>query len=411
MKKLLVILLVILALFAGFTAWNTKNTPAADPGQGPVIEDDHAPDSLPVEEGVDAAAAPAEPVEIRHVDYDAIRALHPEDETAIQMADESVTWGEFCGMLSATGRDIESYFDQMATYYGVAADWDGSIGDGSGQSYAQYAVSETREYLESLLAIRGYAREQGVALDEEQVKSLEPEELARLVLGEDASVGEFYAALDEEAHMSFETYRAMREANLLYTKLIDTLYGPAGEKVSEEDAVAWLEEQDYLAAGHILLMTIDPNTGDALDEAVVRAKRERAGEIAAELQAIEDQEALLKRFMELKEAECEDTGKTVYPEGYTFQPGTMVQEFEAAVRALGEYKVSDPVETAYGYHVIMRLPLKGDASLMTLSGSTTTARQELAVSGITADLDAFQEAHPAEYVEGLEEFELAPYIY
>ena len=191
------------------------------------------------------------------------RGRPPEDETAIQMADESVTWGEFCGMLSATGRDIESYFDQMATYYGVAADWDGSIGDGSGQSYAQYAVSETREYLESLLAIRGYAGEQGVALDEEQVKSLEPEELARLVLGEDASVGEFYAALDEEAHMSFETYRAMREANLLYTKLIDTLYGPAGEKVSEEDAVAWLEEQDYLAAGHILLMTIDPNTGDA----------------------------------------------------------------------------------------------------------------------------------------------------
>ena len=210
--------------------------------------------------------------------------------------------------------------------------------------------------------------------------------------------------------MSFETYRAMREASLLYGKTVEELYGSAGEKLSEEDAVKYLEDQGFLAAHHILLMTIDPNTGDKLEESEIQAKRARAGEIAAELQAIEDQEELLRRFKELKEENCEDNGKEAFPDGYTFQPGTMVQEFESAVQSLAEYAVSDPVETAYGYHVIMRLPLKGDAALTTLNGTTTTARRELAQKSITAALDAFQAAHPAEYADGVEDFDLLPYV-
>ena len=172
----------------------------------------------------------------------------------------------------------------------------------------------------------------------------------------------------------------------------------------------YLEDQGFLAAHHILLMTIDPNTGDALDEAVQQQKKERAGEIAAELQAIEDQEELLRRFQELKQAECEDSGKEAFPDGYTFQPGTMVQEFENAVQSLAEFAVSDPVETAYGYHVIMRLPLRGDAPLTTLTGASTTARQELAQKEITAALDAFQADHPAQYADGIEDFDLLPYV-
>ena len=406
MKKLLVILTAVLLAFGAWTTWNGAHpadvpAPAEAPAEPAPVSGGEAPAT---------AEAPAEPEPVREVDYAAIRALRGEDEKVMTLGDESVSWKQFCDLLQSTGMDIQNYFSQMAAYYGVAADWEGSVGDGTGQTFAQYAVSETKDYLESILTIRAFAAENGVTLDDAALASLEPQAMAEEILGEGASLEDFYARLDSEAHMSYETYRAMRETSLLYTAVVEELYGADGEKLSEEDAVAWLQEQGYLAAGHILLMTIDPNTGEALEEGEISAKREKAGEIAAELQAIEDQEKLLKRFAELKQEHCEDTGKEVYADGYTFQPGTMVQEFESAVQGLAEYAVSDPVETAYGYHVIMRLPLKGDASLLTLQGTSTTARRELAQKRITEALDAFQEAHPVEFAEGVEDFDLTPFL-
>ena len=413
MKKFLVVLLIVLVGFGALVTVNgarSAEAPVTLPAEE--IQGTAAPAEAetPAAEEPAPSGTPAEPEPIRELDYAAIRALRGEDEKVMTLGDESVSWKQFCDLLQSTGMDIQNYFSQMAAYYGVAADWEGSVGDGSGQTYAQYAVSEAKNYLESILTVRGFAASHGIRLGDEALAALEPQAMADAVLGEGASLDEFYAKLDSEAHMSFETYRAMREASLLYSAVYEELYGTAGEKLSEEDAVAWLQEQGYLAAGHILLMTIDPNTGSALEESEISAKREKAGEIAAELQAIQDQEELLKRFLELKEEHCEDTGKTVYPDGYTFQPGTMVQEFESAVQSLEEYAVSDPVETAYGYHVIMRLPLKGDASLLTLQGTSTTARQELAQKRITEDLDAFQEAHPVEFAEGVENFDLVPFL-
>ena len=432
MKKFLFVLLIVLVGFGALVTVNgarSAEAPVTLPAEE--IQGTAAPAEAetPAAEEPAPSGTPAEPEPIRELDYAAIRALRGEDEKIMTLGDESASWKQFCDQLQSTGMhiqtadwgtffdllrstgvDIEEYFEQMAAYYGVAADWEGSVGDGSGQTYAQYAVSEAKNYLESILTVRGFAASHGIRLGDEALAALEPQAMADAVLGEGASLDEFYAKLDSEAHMSFETYRAMREASLLYSAVYEELYGTAGEKLSEEDAVAWLQEQGYLAAGHILLMTIDPNTGSALEESEISAKREKAGEIAAELQAIQDQEELLKRFLELKEEHCEDTGKTVYPDGYTFQPGTMVQEFESAVQSLEEYAVSDPVETAYGYHVIMRLPLKGDASLLTLQGTSTTARQELAQKRITEDLDAFQEAHPVEFAEGVENFDLVPFL-
>ncbi|MBO5495987.1 MAG: peptidylprolyl isomerase [Oscillospiraceae bacterium] len=409
MKKLITIMLVIFIAFGAFMTWNHLRGESGAPedvfvpAEGEIVTE--TPAEAPAED-----AAPAEPIVVRHVDYDAIRALHGEDETVLTMAGETARWKEYFDLLRSTGLDIESYFEQMGAYYGVAADWEGSVGDGTGQTFAQYAVSEAREYLESILTVRAFARENGVELDQEELKSLEPEQVSQAFLSEGQTLEDFYRILEDEAHMSFDTYRDMREASLLYGKTVEKLYGAGGEKLPEEDAVAWLEEQGFLAAHHILLMTIDPNTGAALEESEIQAKREKAGEIAAQLQAIEDQEELLKRFVELKDENCEDTGKTVYPDGYTFQPGTMVQGFEDAVKSLAEYAVSDPVETAYGYHVIMRLPLRGDAPLTTLTGAATTAREELVSKQITEALDAFQSAHPAEYADGIEDFDLLPYV-
>ena len=52
----------------------------------------------------------------------------------------------------------------------------------------------------------------------------------------------------------------------------------------------------------------------------------------------------------------EDEGLATNPDGYTFLPGEMVEEFEDAVSSLKVGEI-DPeiVETSYGYHLIMRI--------------------------------------------------------
>ena len=172
----------------------------------------------------------------------------------------------------------------------------------------------------------------------------------------------------------------------------------------------YLEDEGYLSAGHILFMTIDPNTGDKLDAETVAAKKQQAEEIVAELRAIEDREELAKRFLELKEQYCEDGGKTAYPDGYTFTPGTMVAAFEEAVRSLEDYGVSDPVESTYGYHVILRLPLDADSLLFSAQGTPSTARSQMAQEDLSEKLDAFYTANPPAYAEGLEALDLTQYL-
>ena len=406
MKKLFIVLVAVLVLFGAYMSWNQiHKTPS-------VSEDVQAPDAMPADAAPAPAeaAAPVDPAEIRTMDFDAMRELYPADTTAVTVAGESLNWGVYRDWLRMQGLQIEDYFRQMAAYYGMSADWEGSVGDGTGMTYAQYLQQETNESLSSFLAIRAFAKENGVALDEEQRASLEPEAMAAEIVGEGATVEQLAEKLENESHMTVDAFRYYSESVMLFRNCHDALYGEGGEKVDAADVVKYLEDEGYLSAGHILFMTIDPNTGDKLDAETVAAKKQQAEEIVAELRAIEDREELAKRFLELKEQYCEDGGKTAYPDGYTFTPGTMVAAFEEAVRSLEDYGVSDPVESTYGYHVILRLPLDADSLLFSAQGTPSTARSQMAQEDLSEKLDAFYTANPPAYAEGLEALDLTQYL-
>ena len=166
-----------------------------------------------------------------------------------------------------------------------------------------------------------------------------------------------------------------------------------------------------MAANHILLMTVDPASYESLDEETVAAKKALAGEIAAELQGMDDDEEMMARFAELKEEYDEDTGKTMFPNGYLFLPGSMVAEFENAVKTQEAYQVSDPVESSYGYHVIVTLPLDPDAIVdYSSSGAALTARSTAANAIYAKALDDFTLAQEIVPVEGFEAPNLLDYL-
>ena len=365
-----------------------------------------APAAKPAATAAPAAEAPA----AGSLDYEAIYALHDPDEIVMTVADHEVPWSEYYYYLYRQGQSVESYFSSMAMY-GMNATWTDQA-DEEGHTYAELALDSAENIARSLAGTMGFAEANGVTLSVEDLDTIENKvkEDTVALCGEDATRADLDKYL-ESIHLPAALYDRMNEVSVLYQNGFTALYGENGEKMSDEDALAYLEQNGYLSANHILFMSIDPTSYEALDDETKAAKQAQAAEIAAELQAIEDTDARLARFAELKEELDEDTGKTVYPNGYIFQPGDMVAEFEEAVKSQEAFQVSDPVESAYGYHVIMTLPLDPDAVMdYSSSGAEMTARSTAANEAYSSAVDAFIEALEPVYAEGFERPDLLSFV-
>ena len=375
MKKLVIFLLVILLAFGGYLTWLSYQ-----PEQHMAITDE----AIPAYDG--AMSAEAAEALACCLDYDAIRALYADDKVVMTVQGRDVTWAEYYSWFYMNAMQVESFFEQMAMYYGVSASWDGSVGDGSGMVYADLPAFSTEETFARFAAIEALAAQKGVELSAESAAELEDEALAQSVMGEDASIEDLVTALEEMA-MDLESYRRITAVNFLYGDMLAAEFGADFELVDAAALSQWLEEQGYMCANHILFMTMNKDTGEKLDESAAVQKKAQADAVYAELSAIESVDALLARFAELKEEYCEDTGKAAYPNGYTFVSGTMVSEFENAVVSSADYQVSEPVESSYGYHIIMRLPLGAESLISDANGSMVPAGSVYAQQLLNAEVE------------------------
>ena len=366
-----------------------------------------------VEENTEEAVE--EPVEetvaVPRLDYEAIYALHEPDEVVMTVGEQEITWGEYFYYFYRQAASVESYFDSMAMY-GTSCNWDDAIEEGGSETYADFVLAGAAQTALSIRALGGFVEENGFTLDDEgraAIAEKEAEDIAA-VLGEDGTREELEAFL-QEMYMPVAVYDYMNEVSALYQQGFRERYGENGEKLSDEDALAWMEAQGYMAANHILLLTMDMATYQALDDEVKAEKLAKAQSIAEELHAIEEQDALLARFAALKEEFDEDTGKVAYPDGYVFTPGTMVSEFEEATRSQEPYQVSDPVESTYGYHVIMTMPLNPNAVLQYSSAGTPQTARALAANDLYADaVDTYAQTLELTWLEGYEAPDLLAFV-
>ena len=252
------------------------------------------------------------------------------------------------------GYDV-SYLDSYMQYYtGSSLDWDYTLSDGT--NITDYIKSNVYSSVKQHLVLENLANKYGVTLTEGQESAMADSDQTYIdQYGSEEAFEEEIAKLG----MRRETYDRVARSNYLYQNLYQ-LYNTEGSALyaSDEDLAVYAADQNYITADHILLSTKDLTTGEALTDEQKAEKKALAEEIKQKLDACEgDIDELTALFQELADQYSEDPGRETYPTGYTFTTGSMVQEFEDAAYALSEGEVSEVVESSFGYHILLRLPL------------------------------------------------------
>lgn len=395
MKKLIAILIVLCMIFVGVVGCaNVGDAPT----EAPVESTESQPSEEPSGGDVDSEA----PATAGELDFDAIYALHEPDEIVLTVGGKDVTWAEYFYIFYTQASQIQDYFTAMAMYYGASLNWSDAMGESSDVTYAGYVQQSTEQVICQFQAIRAFAEENNIELTEEDLANIAADEEANIVnyCGEGATEEDFEEYL-AGIYLTREVLDDFNRVSYLSQRCFAVLYGENSELLDEAAALSYLEDNGYISANHILLMTTDASTGEALDEAAAAEKEALANDIAQELQAINDHDELLARFAELKDEYCEDTGKANYPDGYVFTHGTMVSEFEDTCDALEEYQVSDPVKSDHGYHIIIRLPADADRIIQYSSdGAPMSARAIVANNEFNSRMQECYERIDLSFAEG-----------
>lgn len=211
--------------------------------------------------------------------------------------------------------------------------WNTSLGD---ITFSQYISDIAADQVVMLAAAAGEAKKQGLKLEDEDVASVE-ENLATL-RSSYAQEAEYLGAL-EMLGTSEDALRAYMTDYMYMNKLYEKFENQYGMKDTE---IKKYLDDNYVQAQHILIST------DGLDDEQKAEKLNLAKTVLSKAKTGADFDSLVKEY-------GEDPGMEANPEGYLFTKGEMVPEFETAAFALKVGKISNLVETSYGYHIIKRV--------------------------------------------------------
>lgn len=296
-------------------------------------------------------------------DYTPCYEAYDADKVMLTVDGIEVTWGELFYWYVYDVSNLERY-------YGAITDWKAKCAADTSKTNAEYVMDNALDTIRHYCAVESQAKKKGVTLTDADKQSMEANWKQNVQNYGGGDEKAFIAYL-KKAYLTKDMYDHINELNLLYNRMVETMYGADGEKLSADQIIAEAEKLGYIRVKNLLISTQDESgnklTGDALT-----AKKTLADKLDAELKGISDQSAREKRFDALVAQYGGDPGTEYYPDGYTIIPGqgTLDTNFENAVKSVQTYQVSDVIETDYGYHIALRLPLSSDATVEIASDNT-----------------------------------------
>lgn len=233
----------------------------------------------------------------------------------------------------------EEYF-----YYALNSrvNYEAQNGEGIFEAYpilGEEMLAQIDELLINSNAYLMWGAEEGFELtDEDKAEfDIQLEQLKTQLKEYNKNVNEYF----RENNLTTDLFRRIYLRDVYIEKFLSEYLTPMHPTlaVTEAEITEYISRKGVLAAKHILIMS----DGDDPEE-----KRAAAEDILAKIESGGDFDSLML-------AMTEDTGIASYPDGYTFEPGEFMQEFEDAVKELKQGEISGIVETDYGYHIIKRI--------------------------------------------------------
>ena len=334
-----------------------------------------------------------EPVEV--FDYTKIEKLHKADDVVLTAGGSEVTWDEYLYYFEEAASNLESYM-------GSDIPFDEKISsDADAVTYAEYPGWYAESLLQYYLGTEKLAEDKNIKMSDATKQEVQDSIDYYIASYGLTSEDELYKYLYKTYGVPEKVARRDMYLDPFVSQMLSDIYGENGSKISDDEALKYLEDQGYVHVKHILFSSFDMTTYQELDDAAKEAKKAQAEEVLKELTAIEDNEERLAKFDELAAKYNEDNGCE-----YTFKEGTMVEQFEAAAKSIQDYEVI-LADTAYGYHVIIRLPLNPNTELQE---TYQTPKLTIAQNDMTDLLMEYKDKMTIKYADGFTTPNIKDYI-
>jgi hypothetical protein len=282
-------------------------------------------------------------IALDRIDFDAAMVTFPPDTPMIISGELIISWGEFYAFMFRT-------VTNLIASYGAAIDWSEELDDG--YSIADLILEFATEEALSFMTYEYGIKSLGLTLSDDDIAMLNED--IEYLISLYGSMEALEDSLRENSGISsFEIFEKLIKVEFFIELIVEELYGENALSFPDESVAQYASQNGYMMALHILRMKTEDGDDTPLNE---------SENILARLNEQVGSDDFVDFFKELMREESEDLGGMMsFPGGYLFQHSDMVEPFSDACAELEIGQLSGIVETTFGYHIILRIPIDYDA--------------------------------------------------
>ena len=314
------------------------------------------------------------------IDFETAIASFPPDTIMIKAGDYTLTWADMYFFLFRSVVNLIQSFQN-------SFDWSEELDDGT--TLTDLVMELSTEEAETFILYAYGAKALGISISADDLEMLNAD-IDSMVASYDSKEDFEKALRENNGFYNFEVFERLLKTEYTVGLVINELYGEDAGSFPDEKVDEYITRNEYMMAKHILRLKTEDDD---------QTPRNEIEEILEQLKSRVNDDDFLDFFNELMQEHSEDPGSAEVPQGYLFQPFEMVEPFSEATASLEFGGFSDIVETEYGFHIILRLPVDYDDVPYSLSssGQSSTLRQLAAIEDFDSIMQGWRDEISFEY--------------